>query len=32
MSILKAFNNHMFEFIDDFIVIFPEDLDIRTSR
>ena len=32
MSILKAFNNHMLEFIDDLIVIFPEDLDIRTSR
>lgn len=32
MSILKAFNNHMLEFIDDLIVIFPEDLDIRTSK
>ena len=31
-SILKAFNNHMLEFIDDLIVIFPEDLDIRTSK
>ena len=32
MSILKAFNNHLIEFIDDLIVIFPEDLDIRTSK
>jgi len=32
MSILKAFNNHLLEFIDDLIVIFPEDLDIRTSK
>ena len=32
MSILKAFNNHLIEFIDDLIIIFPEDLDIRTSK
>ena len=32
MSILKAFNNHLLEFIDDLIIIFPEDLDIRTSK
>lgn len=32
MSLLKAFNNHLLEFIDDLILIFPEDLDIMTSR
>jgi hypothetical protein len=32
MSLLKAFNNHLIEFIDDLIIIFPEDLDIRTSK
>ena len=32
MSLLKAFNNHLLEFIDDLIIIFPEDLDIRTSK
>ena len=32
MSLLKAFNSHLIEFIDDLIIIFPEDLDIRTSK
>tara|TARA_B100000035_G_scaffold200782_1_gene171752 strand:+ start:2044 stop:2427 length:384 start_codon:yes stop_codon:yes gene_type:complete len=32
MSLLKAFNNHLLEFIDDLILIFPEDLDIMTSK
>ena len=32
MSLLKAFNNHLLEFIDDLIIIFPEELDIRTSK
>ena len=32
MSILKAFCTHLFEFIDDIIRIFPNDLDLKTSR
>jgi len=32
MSLLKAFNNHLTEFIDDLINIFPDNLDIKTSR
>jgi hypothetical protein len=31
-SILKAFNNHFFEFLDDIIGIFPENNDIREAR
>ena len=32
MSILKAFNNHLTEFIDDLIVVFPDNLDIKTGK
>tara|TARA_B110000483_G_scaffold243635_1_gene334695 strand:+ start:5160 stop:5555 length:396 start_codon:yes stop_codon:yes gene_type:complete len=31
-SILKAFNNHLFEFVDDIISIFPENNDIKTTK
>ena len=32
MSILKAFCNHLFEFLDDIISLFPNDYDLKTSR
>ena len=32
MTLLKAFNNHLIEFIDDLIKIYPEDLDLKTSK
>lgn len=32
MSLLKAFNNHLTEFIDDLIIVFPDNLDIKTGR
>lgn len=32
MTLIKAFNNHLMEFIEDLIRIYPEDLDIRTSK
>tara|TARA_X000000368_G_scaffold409916_1_gene392626 strand:+ start:1067 stop:1444 length:378 start_codon:yes stop_codon:yes gene_type:complete len=32
MSLLKAFNNHLTEFIDDLINVFPDNLDIKTGR
>ena len=31
-SLLKAFNNHLIEFLDDIISIFPNSLDIRTGK
>tara|TARA_B100001093_G_scaffold511726_1_gene580214 strand:- start:8138 stop:8515 length:378 start_codon:yes stop_codon:yes gene_type:complete len=31
-SLLKAFNNHLLEFIEDIIRIFPENLDIKTGK
>ena len=31
-SILKAFCNHLIEFVDDVIRVFPENLDIRTGK
>ena len=31
-SLLKAFNNHLLEFIDDIISIFPKNLDIKTGK
>jgi len=31
-SLLKAFNNHLLEFIEDVIRIFPENLDIKTGK
>lgn len=30
--LLKAFNKHFFEFVDDMILLFPENNDIQTSR
>lgn len=32
MSILKAFNDHFIEFLNDILRIFPENHDIRTAR
>ena len=32
MFVLKAFNNHLLEFIEDVIRIFPENLDIKTGK
>ena len=29
-SFLKLFNNHLIEFIDDVLTIFPDDLDLQT--
>ena len=31
-SVLKAFNNHLLEFIEDVIRIFPTNLDIKTGK
>jgi len=31
-SLLKAFNNHLLEFIDDIIRIFPQNLEIKTGK
>ena len=31
-SILKAFNNHLSEFMNDLCVVFPNDLDIKVSK
>ena len=31
-SVLKAFNNHLFEFIDDIITAFPDNNDIKTAK
>jgi hypothetical protein len=31
-SILRAFNNHFFEFIEDVIIIFPENLAVQKSK
>lgn len=31
-SLLKAFNNHLIEFLDDVIRIFPTNLDIKTGK
>lgn len=32
MSVLKAFNNHLIEFIDDILKVIPEDTDLQTSK
>lgn len=32
MSVLKAFNDHFVEFLNDILRIFPENHDIRTAR
>ena len=31
-TILKAFNNHFFEFIQDIIIIFPENSDLKSTK
>jgi hypothetical protein len=31
-TLLRAFNNHFFEFVDDIISIFPENTDLPNSR
>lgn len=31
-SVLKAFNNHLLEFVEDVIRIFPNNLDIKTGK
>ena len=30
--VLKTFNNHFLEFMDDIIMVFPRELDLKTSR
>lgn len=30
--VLRAFNNHLFDFIDDVMSVFPENVDIKASR
>ena len=32
MSILKAFNNHFIEFLDDVLNVFPNDKNIKTAK
>jgi len=31
-SVLKAFNNHLLEFVDDIINVFPHDFELKTTR
>lgn len=31
-TILRGFNNHLFEFLDDVIAIFPENSDLKTVK
>ena len=31
-SLLKVFNTHLLEFIDDVISIFPDNLDLKTGK
>jgi hypothetical protein len=31
-TILKGFNNHFFEFVEDIITTFPENQDLKTSK
>ena len=31
-TILRGFNSHLFEFIDDIISVFPDNVDIKASR
>lgn len=31
-SIMRAFNTHLFEFLDDIITIFPDNVDIQTAK
>tara|TARA_Y100000816_G_C25815759_1_gene426923 strand:+ start:276 stop:656 length:381 start_codon:yes stop_codon:yes gene_type:complete len=30
--VLKTFNNHLKEFMDDILTVFPRELDVKTSR
>ena len=32
MSVLKAFNSHLLEFLDDIIQVFPKDIDLKATR
>ncbi len=32
MSILKVFNNHFLEFLDDVLHVFPKDRNIKTAK
>ena len=32
MVVLRAFNSHLFEFIDDMASVFPDNVDIKASR
>ena len=32
MSLLKAFNNHLKEFIDDIIRVFPKDVELKATK
>jgi hypothetical protein len=32
MSIIKAFNLHFIEFLDDVLTVFPDDKNVKTSR
>jgi len=32
MSILKAFNNHLKEFMKDIILVFPQDTELKTTN
>ena len=31
-NLLKVFNEHLLEFMDDIITIFPDNVDIKTGR
>jgi len=31
-NILKAFNNHLLEFVDDLISVFPDDIDLKAMQ
>ena len=30
--VLKTFNNHLTEFMDDILLVFPREVDVKTSR
>ncbi len=32
MSIIKAFNTHFIEFLDDVLTVFPDDKNVKTSK
>jgi len=31
-TVMRAFNSHLFEFLDDIITIFPDNVDIQTAK